>query len=102
MVKGFLLVLMQPPPTFEEEFNDWYDTEHVPERLAVSGFETALRYISLSGAPRYLAMYDLASAKVLESPEYLRVAFDKSSPWTQRVTKRVRIYRSAGEQVYPG
>jgi hypothetical protein len=77
MPKGFLLVLMQPPPALEEEFNDWYDTEHVPERLSVTGFETALRYISLTGTPRYLAMYDLANAQVLESPEYLRVSFDK-------------------------
>lgn len=100
--KGFLLVLMQPPPAFEEEFNAWYDTEHLPERLAVPGFETALRFVCLSGHPRYLAMYDLERPEVLDSPEYLRVAFERSSPWTKRVTSRVRIYRAAGCQVYPG
>ena len=100
--KGFLLVLMQPPPTFEEEFNEWYDTEHVPERLAVPGFESGLRYVCISGTPRYLAMYDLARPQVLETPEYLRVSFDRSSPWTQRVLRKVRVYRSAGRQVYPG
>jgi hypothetical protein len=100
--KGFLLVLMQPPPSFEEEFNAWYDTEHVPERLAVPGFESGLRYVCISGTPRYLAMYDLASPAVLETPEYLRVSFANSSPWTRRVVSRVRVYRSAGVQVYPG
>jgi len=100
--KGFLLVLMQPPPAFEDEFNAWYDTEHVPERLAVPGFETALRYVCISGTPRYLAMYDMKNPGVLDSPEYLRVSFDQSSPWTKRVTSRVRIYRSAGRQVFPG
>lgn len=102
MNKGFLLVLMQPPPTLEEEFNAWYDTEHIAERLAVPGFETALRYVCIDGAPRYLAMYDLASPDVLNSPGYLKVGFDNASPWTKRVTSRVRIYRSFGEQVYPG
>lgn len=102
MNKGFLLVLMQPPPTLEEEFNAWYDTEHIAERLAVPGFETALRYVCIDGAPRYLAMYDMASPDVLNSPAYLKVAFDNASPWTKRVTSRVRIYRSFGEQVYPG
>ena len=102
MNKGFLLVLMQPPPTLEEEFNAWYDTEHIAERLAVPGFETALRYVCIDGAPRYLALYDLASPDVLNSPAYLKVAFDNASPWTKRVTSRVRIYRSFGEQVYPG
>ena len=102
MNKGFLLVLMQPPPTLEEEFNAWYDTEHIAERRAVPGFETALRYVCIDGAPRYLALYDMASPDVLNSPAYLKVAFDNASPWTKRVTSRVRVYRSFGEQVYPG
>ena len=100
--KGFLLVLMQPPPAFEDEFNAWYDNEHVPERIAVPGFETGLRFVCIDGAPKYLAMYDLAKPEVLDSPAYLAVAGDRSSPWTKRVTSRVRIYRSAGAQVYPG
>jgi hypothetical protein len=100
--KGFLLVLMQPPPAFEEEFNAWYDTEHIPERVAVPGFETGIRFVCIDGAPKYLAMYDLVKPDVLDSPEYDRVAGDKSGPWTKRVTSRVKIYRSAGAQVYPG
>ena len=100
--KGFLLVTMQPPPAFEEEFNAWYDTEHLPERLAVPGFETALRFVCLYGHPRYLAMYDLVRPEVLDSPEYLRVAFENSSPWTRRVLQRVRVYRASGRQIYPG
>ena len=100
--KGFLLVLMQPPPAFEEEFNAWYDGEHIPERRAIPGFETGLRFVCLDGAPKYLAMYDLAGPEVLQSPDYLRVAGENSSPWTKRVTGRVRIYRSVGAQVYPG
>jgi hypothetical protein len=100
--KGFLLVLMQCPPAFEEEFNAWYDAEHIPERLSVPGFETGLRFVCIDGAPKFLAMYDLATPEVLQSPDYLKVAGDRSSPWTRRVTSRVRIYRSAGTQVYPG
>src|ERR1017187_3549162 len=93
---------MQAPPAFEDEFNAWYDTEHVPERVAVRGFETGLRYVCISGSPRYLAIYDMESPEVLDSPEYLRVSFDNASPWTKRVTSRVKVDRSAGSQVYPG
>ena len=96
--KGFLLVMMHAPPAFEEEFNAWYDTEHLPERLAVP----ARRFVCLSGHPRYLAMYDLTRPDVLDSPEYLKVAFANSSPWTLRVLQRVRVYRAAGRQIYPG
>lgn len=101
--KGFLLVFMHPPMAFEEEFNAWYDTEHIPERLAVPGVLTGLRYMNVhGGTPRYLAMYDLEHASVMDSPAYLRVAHDNSSPWTKRVTARARVQRFAGEQVYPG
>ncbi len=101
--KGFLLVLMQPPPTIEEEFNAWYDSEHIPERAAVPGVETALRFSSLTNAaPKYLAMYDLANEEVLDSDAYKRVAGANSSPWTKRVTGRTKVYRSVGRQMYPG
>lgn len=100
---GFLLVLMQPPANLEEEFNAWYDTEHVPERLAVPGVLTAIRFGSVTAAtPAYLAIYDLKSEKVLDTEAYLRVAGDNSSPWTKRVTGRTNVYRSVGNQIYPG
>jgi hypothetical protein len=101
--KGFLLVLMQPPEAIEEEFNAWYDTEHVPERLSVPGILTAIRFSSLTAAtPKYLAMYDLESEAVLESDAYKRVAGANSSPWTRRVTGKTKVYRSVGTQIYPG
>jgi hypothetical protein len=101
--KGFLLVLMQPPLTIEEEFNAWYDTEHVPERLAVPGVETAVRFSSTTGTPpKYLAMYDLVAESVLDTEAYKRVAGDRSSPWTKRVTGRTKVYRSVGSQIFPG
>ena len=100
--KGFLLVMMQPPPAFEEEFNAWYDSEHIPERLAVPGFLTGLRYMCLDEHPRYLAMYDLESYDVLQSPAYKKVGYDQASPWTKRVTGRVKVTRYAGHQLVPG
>ena len=102
MNKGFLLVLMQPPPTLEEEFNAWYDTEHIPERVAVPGFQTGIRFVCIDGAPKYLAMYDLAAESVLDTDAYKCVAGDNSSPWTKRVTGRTKVYRSVGRQIFPG
>jgi hypothetical protein len=100
---GFLLVLMQPPVNIEEEFNAWYDNEHVPERSAVPGVLTAIRFSSISAAaPKYLAMYDLETESVLESDAYKRVAGENSSPWTKRVTGKTKVYRSVGSQIYPG
>lgn len=101
--KGFLTVSMEPPAIMEEEFNDWYDTEHVPERAAIAGFETARRFVCVAGWPRYLAFYDLRTAAVLDEPGYRAVSGDRFSPWTKRVLQRVRgQYRATGDQIYPG
>ena len=32
MAKGILIAAMDFSNVVEDEFNDWYDTEHVPER----------------------------------------------------------------------
>ena len=49
----------------EEEFNAWYDTEHLPERLAIPGFRSARRWVR---GGTYLATYELDSPEVLQSP----------------------------------
>jgi len=100
--KGFLLVLMQPPGELEEEFNDWYDTDHIPELLGVPGFETGRRFVCLDGWPRYLALYDLSDLAVLDTPAYQRVAGDNQTAWTRRILRRVRVTRVVGTQHFPG
>lgn len=100
---GFLMVMMEPPSTLEEEFNDWYDTEHVPERKAVAGFETATRFVCVAGWPRYVAFYDLRDAAVIDEPGYQAISGTRFSPWSKRILTRARgLYRAYGEQVYPG
>jgi hypothetical protein len=35
---GLMLALMEPPDGLGEEFADWYDTEHLPQRRGLPGF----------------------------------------------------------------
>ena len=101
--KGFLLVTMDPPPNVEEEFNDWYDTEHVPDRLSIEGFESGRRFVCISGWPKYLALYDLAEIGVLDGEAYRKLSWGSFSPWTKRILNKVKgQYRASGDQVYPG
>lgn len=100
---GLLLATMEPPAAIEEEFQDWYDTEHFPERAGCEGFLTANRFVCLDGFPRYLAMYDLAEVDVLRGEAYRKVAHARYSPWTHRIIAKVwGQYRAEGVQVYPG
>jgi hypothetical protein len=101
--RGLLLAMMEPPPAMEEEFQDWYDTEHFPERAGCKGFLTAQRLICVDGWPRYLALYDLDDVQVLHGPDYATFAGARYSPWTHRVISRVwGQYRAEGVQLYPG
>ena len=34
---GLLMVYSEVPERHEEEYNAWYDTEHIPERLSIPG-----------------------------------------------------------------
>jgi hypothetical protein len=83
-----LLVLFDPAATIEEEFNEWYDTEHLPERAVIPGFLTAQRYVCLGGGPRYAALYDLQDRAVLDGDAYRAVAGENFSPWSKRIMKR--------------
>ena len=96
--------MTEPPLAMEEEFNAWYDTEHLPERLAIPGFRSARRWVADvgPGEGKYLATYELDSAAVLQSPAYLE-RFANATAWTRRALGRCVVFRRwACEQVQPG
>ncbi|RVO73522.1 hypothetical protein [Sinorhizobium medicae] len=95
--------MMQPPESMEEEFQDWYDLEHIPERACCEGFLSALRFVCLDGFPRYVAVYDLAHPDVLKGDAYKAISGTKFSPWSKRILPRVHGQkRLDGPQIYPG
>ena len=100
---GLLLATMEPPANIEEEFQDWYDSEHFPERVNCPGFLTANRFVCIDGWPRYLALYDLDGVETLRGEGYRQIAHARYSAWTHRIMAKVwGQYRAEGEQVYPG
>jgi hypothetical protein len=103
MAKGILVAAMNFSDVAEDEFHDWYDTEHIPERLRVPGFLNAERWIGAADPKASLALYDLDNVGVLHSPGYQAVGGANGTPWTKRVTGRTKmIIRLEGEQILPG
>ena len=93
---GLLFVMIDIEPEFEEEFNRWYEQEHLPERLSCEGFFNGRRFQALEGGPKYLATYELENPEVLDGPAYQRLL--PPTEWTRRVsahfTSHVRsVYR---------
>ena len=69
---GILAIWCEVPEDLEQEFNRWYNEEHIYERLSVPGILSAARYESVLNGPKHLAIYELESPAVLESEEYIR------------------------------
>ena len=103
MAKGILIAAMDFSAAAEDEFHDWYDLEHIPERLAIPGFLNAQRWIGVEDPKLSLATYDLDEVGVLQSPPYQAIAGANSSPWTKRTARfRKSLMRFEGTQLFPG
>ena len=87
---GVMAVWNDLEPGYGAEFDTWYRSQHVPERLQQPGFLEARRYLALDdGAPRYCAFYWLESIAALATPQYLaRLA--QPTRWTKRMMPRFR------------
>ncbi len=76
-------------PGSERVFDDWYNTEHHAERVAIDGFFRARRYINLRRGRRYFCRYDVQDVSVLGSPAYLS-ALDNPTPGSRSIFPRYR------------
>ena len=81
---GLLAVWTDIAPEVEREFNDWYNSEHIPQLLGVPGFLSGRRYQAVEGEPRYLALYDLTDAEVLKSDAFRQVR-EMPTEWTKKM-----------------
>jgi len=108
MANGILIPVVDFSAMAEDEFNDWYDFEHIPERLRVPGFLACERWIGADNQKISVATYELDNADVLKSQAYNAIGNhahggDNLSVWSKRVTARIKIpMRFEGEQIVPG
>ena len=72
------------PPEHEAEFNAWYDTEHLPDIVALPGFLLGRRYACEGAVPKYLAWYETADETVEPGPHLKNYAANQS-PWWRRI-----------------
>ena len=72
----------------EDEFNAWFQGEHLQERLAVPGFLFGRRHQAISGSAGYFNFYLVESPDVLTSKPYLE-RLDNPTPMTKRIMSEV-------------
>jgi hypothetical protein len=67
-----LLAWCDIPAVDEPAFAEWYNREHMRDRvLGLPGFKRGRRFVAVDAAPKYLALYETKDASVLQSEEYL-------------------------------
>jgi hypothetical protein len=91
---GILAVFNDCDRTREAEYESWYRTEHLPERVGVPGFRSGRRYEAVGGAsPRFFTYYEVDTPDVLVSPAYLERS-NKPTPWTREIMGE-KIFRNS-------
>ncbi|KAI5477035.1 hypothetical protein MNV49_006911 [Pseudohyphozyma bogoriensis] len=81
MPAGYLWVLSEPGTTATvEEFQDWYDNEHVPLRMNhISEFVTGARYQAADSLlPGWSAAYDIQDTSLFTDPKYTVLRANRS------------------------
>ena len=76
-------------PEAKDEFYEWHNREHMPERVGIPGFRRGRRYVALSGAPEFFNLYEADSPEVLGGQDYLN-RLNAPTEWTRRVVPHFR------------
>ena len=97
---GVMIAMFDIPEALDDEFNAWYDEEHIPEKVGrVPGFLRARRYKALDGRPSYLAVYELEDISVVEDPTYL-ANYRSATNTTERMKAKAKtFYRNVYVQI---
>ena len=85
---GILAIFNNVAPGREAEFEEWFQHEHLQERLAVPGFLFGRRHEAVAAEPRYFNFYVTESPDVLKSTAYL-ARLDHPTPMTRTVMAEI-------------
>lgn len=69
-MSGILAVWNDCASGREAFYEEWYQEEHLKERVGVSGFIIGRRYEAVVAKQQFLTTYEVESAGVLSSPQY--------------------------------
>jgi hypothetical protein len=93
--KGMLITSMDVDPATEDDFNLWYDREHLAERVGIEGFLEARRWIADKAPTKYFCTYSTDTFAALSSPAYKKVLANQTD-WS---TTHISNFRNPGRAV---
>ena len=84
MGQGLIAIWNDIEDAVREEFYEWHEREHMPERVGIPGFVRGRRLRRVDAEVEYLTLYEAESADVLAGKDYLDRLNDPTD-WTRRV-----------------
>ena len=101
--KHLFVVTSLVQPELEEDFNNWYEQEHIPELSKVPGWQRTRRYkldssIELARGPaatpenpvhNYLTLHESDSEGFITSPESVATLV---TPWSTKILQEVKAF----------
>ena len=82
--RGILAVWNDCAIEYMAEYEVWYQTEHLPQRLSVPGFYCGRRFEALTPGPQFFTYYEVKDPAVLTSQEYLEI-LENPTPATRKI-----------------
>jgi antibiotic biosynthesis monooxygenase (ABM) superfamily enzyme len=99
-----MVVMMDVEPEHEEEFNRWYNDEHLVERLEIPGYVSARRFKleeGRGGVLKYLCIWEMDDSSPLQSEEYNAQRLRPSELRDRVNTYITQRSRGVYQQIYP-
>ena len=98
---GLLMVWCDVPEDKEDEFNRWYNGEHIAEILTVPGVLSAARYEAVVNGPKHLACYELDSSAAVLGDGFTKRTKSKWSETMGPTLIGTNFFNPLYEMIYP-
>jgi len=88
--QAFVAIWHDLAPEGLDTFYEWHHREHMPERLAIPGFQRGRRYRRVAGdGQEWFNLYEVDTFDVLVGPDYL-ARLNAPTPWTRQAVAHFR------------
>ena len=87
--KGVIAIWQDLAPEARQDYYEWHNRQHVPERLSIPGFRRARRFIAVSGGPEFYTLYEADTPEDVSGQAYLE-RLNAPTEWTRRIMPAFR------------
>jgi len=87
--KGVIAIWQDLVPEFKDEYREWHNRQHIPERLGIPGFRRARRFIAVEGGPEFYTLYETDRVEDVGGKAYLD-RLNAPTEWTRKIMPAFR------------